>query len=63
MEEKGKNGKTNTLVKETLDLALFVDEDSEKTSTKEIDMPTKDSSKAKLKLVINSKCLKDQNPK
>ena len=62
-EEKGKNGKINTIVKETVDLALFVDEDSEKTSTKEIEMHTKDSTKAKLKIVINSKCLKDQNPK
>ncbi|KAG2388844.1 hypothetical protein C9374_000283 [Naegleria lovaniensis] len=61
LEEKGKNNKTTTIAKETLDLALLVDEDSEQTNTKDVELVTKDS-KAKLKLVINSKCLKDQNP-
>lgn len=65
LEEKITNKKTNqsksnVLAKEEIDLAQFVNEEQEMTQTKEVVMTIgKLSGKAKLKLVINSKNLKD----
>ncbi|KAL9645710.1 hypothetical protein ABK040_003442 [Willaertia magna] len=62
LEEKGKNNKVQTIAKESIDLSPFVDADAEQTYTKEIDLQISKDNKVKLKIVINSKCLKDQNP-
>lgn len=64
LEEKITNLKTyqsksNALTKEEIDLGQFVSETEELTTTKELIVNIGKSGKAKLKIVINTKCLKN----
>ena len=65
LEERVTNNKTHqskdtVLVKEELDLGQFVNESEEVTQTKELSLVIpKPVGKAKLKIVINSRCLKN----
>ena len=62
-DEKKQNFENKTLAKHTLDLAEFVDDVQEKTTTKEIiltpESKKNSSTKILVKIVVNCKCLKD----
>lgn len=59
VNKKTHQTKTNVLAKEELDLAHFVSEEDETTQTKDFEFSMGKAGKSKLKIVINSKCLKN----